>query len=291
MYKLFMEFENPTPQFVGERRSIQGFAVHGDTAFVLFHTGVCAAYDLVSRDSAPIGVFKLGSYNDGDPDKRYANHANDAMFGPTVEGEEFPLLYVTAGNSGESDERGYIGYCAVEQIRRTENGFCAQTVSRIYYKNDGIECTPYQAPGWGWPASLVDVEGGYYYMLSAKYRTKKEFYREDQVYIVTKFALPDPKAGDVTLYPRDIIDQFELPFDIFITQGGTLKDGKIWYLFGFGREEYPDALRVIDLERKSYYLSEDLSTSPFGEVEVECCAFLGERLLINTQDGKIYERE
>jgi hypothetical protein len=291
MYKLFMEFENPTPQFVGERRSIQGFAIHGDTAFVLFHTGVCAAYDLVSRDSSPLGVFKLGSYNDGDPDKRYINHANDAMFGPTVEGEEFPLLYVTAGNSGESDERGYIGYCAVEQIRRTENGFCAQTVSRIYYKNDGIECTPYQAPGWGWPASLVDVEGGYYYMLSAKYRTKKEFYREDQVYIVTKFALPDPQAGDVTLYPRDIIDQFELPFDIFITQGGTLKDGKIWYLFGFGREEYPDALRVIDLERKSYYLSEDLSTSPFGDVEVECCAFYKDKLLINTQDGKIYERE
>lgn len=290
MYKHYMDFENPTTEVFGKRRSVQGFSVHGDTAFVLYHSGLCGAYDLISRDPKPIGVFKLGSYNGGKPDKRYVNHANDAMFGDTLKDEEFPLLYVTAGNSGESDENGFIAYCAVEQIRRTTDGFTSETVQRIYYKNDGIEKTQFLTPGWGWPASLVDTAGGFYYMLSARDRTKREFSRPDNYYIVTKFRLPDPTAGDVTLFPSDILDQFTLPFDVFITQGGTLKNGKIWYLFGFGREDYPDALRVIDLEKRCYTLSEDLSTSPFWDQEVECCAFYRGRLLINTQGEKIYER-
>lgn len=290
MYELFMKIDNPTKDLVGERRSVQGFAIHGETAFVLFHTGICAAYDLATRDSKPLGVFKLGSYNEGDPDKRYINHANDAMFGNTLEGEEFPLLYVTAGNSGESDERGFIGYCAVEQIRERDGAYSAETVQRIYYKNDGVENTPYQAPGWGWPASLVDVTGGWYYMLSARYRTKKEFYKPDNVYIITKFRLPDPTAGDVTLYPTDIVDQYELPFDVFITQGGTIKNGMLYYMFGFGREEYPDAMRAVDLEKRTWALREDLSTAPFADEEVECCAFYGDDLLINTQKEKIYKK-
>lgn len=291
MYELFMEFENPTERLLGKRRGIQGFAIHGDVGFVLFHTGCCAAYDLVSKAKEPIGFFELGSYNAGDPDRRYVNHANDAMFGPRLDGEEFPLLYVTAGNSGESDENGYIAYCAVEQIRRSNGAFSSELVQRIYYKNDGIEATKYQTPGWGWPASLVDVEGGWYYMFSARYRTKKELARPDNVYIVTKFKLPSPQSGDVTLYPSDIVDQFELPFNVFVTQGGTIRDGKIWYTFGFGREDSPDALRVVDLEKKEYALCEDLSDTPFADEEVECCAFYGDRLLINTQKCHIFERK
>ena len=227
VYKLFMEFENPTEAFLGQRTSVQGFAVHGDRGYLLFHTGVLAVYDLVSKNKEPIDVLKLGSFNDGVPDKRYSNHANDAMFGATLAGEEIPLLYVTAGKSGESDEKGYIAYCAVEQIRQKNGAFTCETVQRIYYQNEGIENTKFQSPGWGWPASLVDVKGGWYYMFSARYRTRKEYSKPDNVYIVTKFPLPDPTAGDVTLTPKDIVDQFELPFDVFITQGGTLRDDKI----------------------------------------------------------------
>ncbi|MBR2615809.1 MAG: hypothetical protein IKC69_03945 [Clostridia bacterium] len=290
MYELFMEFENPTEAFLGKRTSVQGFAVHGDNGFLLFHSGVAAVYDLISKKKEPISVFKLGSFHDGVPDKRYANHANDAMFGAHLVGEEFPLLYVTAGNSGESDERGFIGYCAVEQLRREEDGFTSETVQRIYYKNEGIENTPYEAPGWGWPAWLVDVEGGWCYTFSARYRTRKEFSKPDNVYIVTKFPLPDPTSGDVTLTPKDILEQFTLPFHVFITQGGTIRNGKLWYTFGFGREEYPNALRMIDLKEKKYELCEDLGDTPFADEEVECCAFYREKLLINTQKCKIFER-
>lgn len=290
MYKLFMEFENPTEGFTGKKETTQGFAVHGDLGFVLYHTGVCGVYDLAKRNKVPVDVFKLGSYNFGVPDRRYTNHANDAMFGGRLPEEEFPLLYVTAGNSGESDENGYIGYCAVEQIRLENGFFRSQLQQRIFYRNDGIEKTPYQSPGWGWPASLVDVEGGWYYMLSARYRTKKEFSKPDNVYIITKFQLPNPKIGDVTLYPSDIVEQFELPLDTLFTQGGTIRDEKLWFLFGCGTKDYPDALRVIDLKAREYALREDLSQTEFCQDEVECCAFYGEDLLINTQKGKLYMR-
>ena len=283
-----MEFDNPTEEYLVQKTSVQGFAVHEKLGFVLFHKGICAIYDLKTKNRKPLGVFKLGSFNDGVPDARYTNHANDAMFGAIIEGEDYPLLYVTAGNSGESDEKGYISYCAVEQIRYENGSFSAQTVQRIYYKNDGIEKTQYQTPGWGWPASLVEVKNGWYYMFSARYRTKKEFYRSDNVYIVTKFRLPNPKNGDVTLYPLDIVEQFELPFNVFITQGGTIYDEKIWYTFGFGKEEYPNALRVIDLKTHKYVMLEDLSKEPFYDDEIECCAFFENQLLINTHGGKIY---
>ena len=290
MYKLFMDFENPTEEFIGKRQAVQGFAIYEGTGFVLYHTGVCAAYNLDTKESKPMGVFKLGSYNDGYPDKRYANHANDAMFGDMIEGEDFPLMYVTAGNSGERDEKGYIGYCAVEQVRLKSGAYTSETVQKIYYKNDGIENTTYQSPGWGWPPSLVDTKGRWYYMLSARYRTRRDSAITDNVYIITKFRLPDPKSGDVTLYPRDIVDQYELPFNVFFTQGGTIYDNKIYYTYGCGTEAHPNELRVIDLEKKEYILCEDLTDTPFGDDEVECCGFYNGRLLLNTQNAKLYER-
>ena len=195
----------------------------------------------------------MGSYNEGEPDNRWANHANDAMFGGFLPGETFPRLYVTAGNSVESDEHGYIAYCAVEQIRCQDGVYSSETFQRIYYKNDGIENSGYRTPGFGWPMSLVDADGGWYYMFSARYRTRKECAQPDNTYIITKFPLPDPGAGDITLYPKDIVEQFELPFNVFFTQGGTLKDGRIWYMFGCGKDQHPNAMRVIDLKDVNMY--------------------------------------
>ena len=283
-----MEVDNPTAGLVGSRQSVQGFTVAGDYAVVLYHTGICALYDLCTRQSDPAAVGYLGSYNTGTPDSRYTNHANDVVCGETLPGETFPLMYVTAGNSGEEDRNGFIAYCAVEQLRLESGTLSAKTVQRIYYKHN--DTTTWMAPGWGWPAFLPDAENGWLYLLSARYRTRRNAARPDNVYIVTKFRLPAPTAGNVTLTPADIEDQFELPFNVFFTQGGTVKNGRIWYTFGCGNEDHPNALRGIDPEKKEFFTQEDLSATPFGDDEVECCAFWGERMLLNTQSGKLYER-
>lgn len=291
--ELFMEFENPTERVYGVRRSVQGFSVWGDWAFVLFHSGICAVYDLVTRDPAPIEVFKLASYHDGEPDKRYANHANDLMFGGTLDGA--PLMYITAGNSGEADERGWIAYCAVEalDITRDDAGkphFSTRLVQSIYYKDEQIVNFPYQTPGWGWPASLCDTERGEYVMLSARYRTTKDFvdkYNQNN-YIITRFPLPEIKPGNevVTLTRADIIGQFEAPYDILATQGGTIHDGKLYYTYGFGKVGYPIGMRVFDLRAEKLTARVDFSFTPFGNIEIECCAMYGGRLLVNTQSPK-----
>lgn len=296
----YMDLINPTEEFCGKRRSVQGFAIYQKYGIVLFHTGICALYDLETKNPEPLDVIKLASYNDGTPDTRYVNHANDAMFAGTLP-DGRPLLYISAGNSGEQDENGYIACCEVEavSIAPDETGkirISTQAVQTVYYKNDGIEDSPYQTPGWGWPASLVDIEKGYYYLFSSRYRTKIEFmdkYDENN-YILTRFALPDINKRTVTLTPADIKAQFELPFDVLFTQGGTLKDGIIYYSFGCGKPHYPDAIRVIDANEGKVIDRIDLSNGIFADEEIECCAFMGNRLLANVNTkpiAHIYEIE
>lgn len=292
--ELYMEFENPTEAFLGVRRSVQGFSVWEDYAVILYHSGICAVYDLRTRDPKPLDVFKLASYDDGEADKRYANHANDMMFGG-VDANGAPLMYITAGNSGEADEKGWIAYCAVEalDITRDEQGkphFSSRLVQKIYYKNESAEGTPWQVPGWGWPASLVDVESGRFYLHSARYRTTKDFvhlYNQNH-YIVTAFPLPPVGTGyeEVTLTAADIVDQFTYPYDILVTQGGTIRDGKLYYTFGFGKVGTPVGMRVVDLKERRLIARVDFSFTPFGRIEIECVGFYGGRLLINTQSDK-----
>lgn len=291
--ELYMPFHNPTGRRYGTRRSVQGFAVWGDWAFILYHTGICAVYDLATRDPAPLEVFRLASYNADETDPRFINHANDLVIVPGADGK--PLMYITCGNSGELDGEGrYIAYCAVEAIDITEvDGkphFATRPVQSIYFKPAGIERSGYQPIGWGWPASLVDLGRGEYVLFSARYRTTKDFvdrYNENN-YIITRFALPEVKPGNevVILTPADIVGQFTVPFDILITQGGMIAEGKLYYTFGFGRVGAPSALRVYDLATETVAARLDFSFTPFGALEIECCAFYGGKLLINTQSPK-----
>ncbi|NLE12092.1 MAG: hypothetical protein GX628_00280 [Clostridiales bacterium] len=317
--ELFMPFINPTrsesvkakyadnpalSSALSRYRSIQGFTAYGDCGFVFFHTGICGVYDLAARNPEPTGVFLLGSYNEGDPDSRYTNHANQAMF-PDVTllecsrafypgNSDFPLLRVTTGNSGEADDTGYIARCAVENVTldRETGVFTSETVQTIAYCNSGIENTSYETPCWGWPAWVADVEKGRCYIFSARYRTKKEFLDKYDInaYIVTEFALPEmgEKGGTVILRPGDILDQFTLPFNVLFTQGGMLREGRIYHTFGAGTETYPNALRVIDLAGRRFEVEADLSQTCFADEEIECCAFFRGRMLVNTQGGKLY---
>ncbi len=288
----FMDFTNPTEAFTGKREGIQGFAIHGDLGFMLFHTGVCAVYDLVKRDSEPLDVFKLGSYNRGEPDNRYTNHANDAMFSSLYfeDGDEFPLLYVTTGNSGDSDSDGYIGRCAVERIIRENGKFRAECVQEISFLSSGDYRKGFEAPAWGWPATLVDSERGELWLFSARIRTKIAFAdrASENNYILTRFELPDQHSGKVVLRPCDIREQFTCEFDVFFTQGGTIHERELYYTFGGGNATYPDALRVYSLDEKRCIEKYDLSNSLLGREEVECIAPYDGSMLINTQAGKLY---
>lgn len=291
--RLLMRYEKALP-------SAQGMAVYDNMAFILYHTGVCAIYDLVTGVPTPLAVFPLGSANDGVGGKEYINHSNQCMFGSAhFRGNSIPLMYVTTGNAGGGDADGYYYRCAVEDIRlvRDEDGrvsSASSTLVQTYcYRDEGLENTGWRKPCWGCPAWFADTENMLMHIFSARYRTTEEFlsHCDENCYRVTTFPMASPEQrGTVRLSAADILDQFDLPFDILFTQGGTLRDGKIYYTFGMGNERYPVGLRIYDLKRRACVQRLDLSDTIMGAEEIECCAFHNGELLCNTNadPGGIY---
>jgi len=285
-------------RFAKKMRSAQGMDIHGDRAYILYDTGVCAVHDLLKRDSEPAGLFKLGSYNDGVPTKDYLNHANSCMFGNVHhEGNPLPLLYVTIGTGIGADEDGFYYRCAVENIVEEKDGegkssFRAETLQVISYKPEGIENTSYEPPCWGCPAFFVDDQKKLLYIFSAKYRTKNGCIPEGEHnrYIITTFRMPELSEGSfVHLTPADIIDQFSAESDVMFTQGGMLLDDCIWYTYGCPKIGYPVEILVFDLKEKCIKKHiNNLDDAFFGE-EIECLGVYDGKILCNTCDGSIFE--
>lgn len=289
------ELVKPVMRYNKVYNSAQGMAIYSSWVFQLYHTGKCAIYDLKTQSQSPLAVFPLGSSNDGVPNDNYTNHSNQCMFSNRyINGNELPLLYVTTGYGTTVDDDGYFYRCAVENITLEKDadgritGGHSETVQTICYKDGGIEDTQWQQPCWGCPAWFIDIQGSSIYMFSSKYRTTAAFkeYWPDNRYIITRFPLPDPEDGGcVTFGPKDIIDQFDCPFDIPFTQGGMIAGSKLFYSFGNGDKEdylYPDGLRVYDLEKKCLCAKMDLKDSCLGTEEVESISFFGNELYINT---------
>lgn len=286
---LYMTCHKPLP-------SAQGMGVWDDRAYILYDTGVCAVFDLKTRNSRPAAVFPLGSYNAGKPSRDYLNHANSCMFSAVHwEGNPIPLLYVTVGTGIGEDADGYFYRCAVENILEQEDSsFRAETVQTISYRSAGTLAPGFEHPCWGCPCFLVDNDAGFLYLFSARYRTKRGCVPEGEknAYIITKFPLPDPKTGGkVLLGPEDILDQFAVQSDVLFTQGGTIASGKLYYTYGFPRQDYPLHILVFDLDHKCLSAHVENLTGAFQGQEIECCAIYQNQLLCNTCEGSIFALE
>lgn len=288
--KLYMRFEKAW------HRAAQGMGIWGDRAFILYDTGACAVYDLVTRNEKPLDVIKLGSYREpeyqGDP---YHNHANDCMFSRThFEGNPIPLLYVTIGTGIDRDEDGYYYRCSVENITCVTDAqgehYAAEQIQTISYIPDGIEDTKWVQPCWGCPAWLMDPDTDSLYIFSAKYRTKKGCVPEGEknTYIITRFNLPKVERGSfIRLTPADILDQFTVDSDVPFTQGGTIYNGKLYYTFGApgSVHNYHDIVMVFDLEKKCLVAQVNDMDEALNQEEIECAAPYNGKLLVNTNGG------
>lgn len=281
-------------------RSQQGMAIWKDQAFLFYHGGACDVMNLKTGEI--VHHFRLDSYT-GDGSAPDVNHANQALFGGTPEmGQQYPLLYVTAGNAAGYDSDGYYGRCIVEQISFDESvgTFRSRRVQTICFQDDAEKrdesgcyaapaLHPFEPPCWGWPSFLPDAEHGRMLIFSARYRTKLREYDDVNRYIITAFRLPQAEDGAwVTLRPADILDQFEADYDIGATQGGMVYQDKIYYTFGFGRADFPDGMRVFDLKKRRLITAVDLSHSIFAQEEIESCGVYQGQLLCNTNRGGLY---
>jgi len=169
----------------------------------------------------------------------------------------------------------------------------------------------YEKACWGWPAFFTDSEPtdatkGKLFIFSARFRTTTAYearhklehgiksYSEHNAYIITEFDMPSlpsspssPSYGKtVTVFPRDIKDQFTTEFDIYFTQGGTMRQGRIYYSFGMNAGQgkpHSNGIRVFDIESKSIAARIDLSEDRkvTGVKEPECCAFYNGKLAMS----------
>lgn len=179
----------------------------------------------------------------------------------------------------------------------------------LYTSGNGYDAsTGYQKMGYGWPHFYVDSAPiaetkGKLYIYSTRFRGAESYekeakedyhitsFEEDNSYIFTSFNMPDlPKSESdkaygetVTLYPKDIISQFETEYDTYYFQGGTMHSGRIYHAYGDGKqdEKYRDAILVFDVSKEEKIDKFELHTTKVAAWEPECCFFYEDILYVS----------
>lgn len=180
-----------------------------------------------------------------------------------------------------------------------------------YVSGNGYDAAAgYEKIGYGWPHFYVDSDPtpasmGKLFIFSARWRGSESWekqnhekydftdYVTDNAYIFTVFDLPALPASEsaedgygqtVTLYPRDIIDQFTTEFDVFAFQGGTMYQGRIYHSFGDAKQtaKHTNNIRVWDVAQRRIVARLDLHDSIMADWEPECCCIYRGELALST---------
>ena len=205
------------------------------------------------------------------------------------------------------DDRGY----TTEAINANNFAFTYQDNATTGFVNSN----GYEKIGWGWPASFVDkdpencVTKDKFYLYSARYRTttswesswantyaKQGFagfnYKDHSAYIITEFDMPAPPSVNgeyeslVILSPLDIQDQFTTEYRSYVTQGGTMYQGRIYYSYGWNGAygtAHADSLQVFDIASKKIISRLDLGEdrNGIGHCEPECVAVWNGKIVMS----------
>lgn len=183
------------------RLSGQGMAIYGNFMFRLHHSGYCCVYDLDDINNIQlVGSFPLASYSSD-------NHANCAQFAKEVQPDTgFPLLYVSNNSSGRK--------CTVEKI----SSFGSELIQSISFKSNVFLRTP----------NTIIGDDGYLWTLGSVGSTSSGDYGA----AFYKFNAPSLDIKDAIIEPSDTLDHFQ---DIGVPQtwqGGIVKKGKAFFLYG-----------------------------------------------------------
>ena len=224
------DFADWTPEDEEVTGSTQGFAMHGDYAFVLHDKGRLCIFDMKKKKMVANYLM------DGN-----RSHCNNACFGmeKISRRAKFPLLYV-ASCGGEN-------CCYVTDV--TLQG--SRVVQKIFFNGTGYAGTI----DW-----CLDAENGFIYTYGG---------RNGDYKLLKKFKLPrlaDSDAnGEVHLTDADVLDETRLDSGINIWQGSIVR-GRYAYLPD-GYAPLDLLLHVVDLQTKRIIVSKnlhDLQDEPEG---------------------------
>lgn len=261
--------------------AFQGHSTYKNKLVRLFHTGYAAIYDMPDlwTTITPKGYCKLGSYDTSNQHANSCDFSNKFYNGNT----EFPLLYISGGNSGDTME------CDVENITLSNGVYSSELIQKITLNQSNF--TDYGLEKyWGWPCWLIDNDNEALYCFGCKYRTNGSMAEYDarNKYIITRFDLPTVSKGTVTLTGADVKEQWTSPYDIGFTQGGTIIGDYLFYSFGLGTSASPSYIKVFSLSKKTSVATINLTNTALGSVELEDVCEYDNRLLVGLATNVMY---
>lgn len=254
----------------------QGIAIYGDKLYRLFVGGYCAVYDLSVADGSSqeaLGSFALGSVAS-------SNHAGVGNFSDTVlSGYDVPPLYVSAGDANSPST------CFVEQISESNGAYSSTLLQTITLDQSGFGEAGLQT---FFPWGKWCPYGDFLYLVSSLTRANGSTDRRTNKYIVTKFALPSTSA-DKTLTASDVLEQFTLPFVDEFAQGMTIKNGKMFQVFGYPEGGFPARVSVISLPSHAPIATLDISKTAASSYELEDCAVYDGKLVVGSTSNDVVQ--
>lgn len=243
-------------EFQGNKFYAQGLSMYGNYMFRLCRGSndektLCMVYEL--KDDQPytlIDKFYLG-FNEG------SAHANTCQFGNMVDLKSgFPLLYVRNGNKHA---------CVVERINLHQS----EVIQRI-----NIDIRDIFPHGGGEGNTIMGDDGYIWY-----------FGETNGYQYFAKFTPPSLNKKEVTLTAKDMVDSWEIRitdnYENRTWQGGKVKDGKIYFLYGTGVDS--NRLYIFDIKKK-----QQISLIPLSSIieEVEDLDFTDSSLFISISSAK-----
>ena len=243
-------------QFNGSTFYAQGMAICGNYLFRIGYGSsakktLCQIFDISNLNHPKIVSQYFMAYDEG-----YV-HANCCQFGNEIDQRSgFPLLYIRNGDRHA---------CIVERV--TLNG--SEFIQRI-----NIDLKDIFSHGGGEGNTIIGDDGYIWY------------FGEDNGYqYFCKFRKPSQSTKHVTLTSKDVIDYWELPvvdgYENRTWQGGKVKDGKIYFLYG--ESVNTNRLYVIDINMKKI-----TSIIPLSSIveEVEDIDFGDSYMLVGISSAK-----
>ena len=237
--------------------SVQGAAAHGDYLFQFQdHNEAVYVYNLASKTL--IKKIELTPNS--------SNHCNQVSFSNLFFSKEdmFPLLYVSGARSATYNR------IQVYRITGEKDNIDIQLIQEIILPKKTDE-------NWvSWTCSILDNENQYLYAYASNASTR-----------LIKFEIPDFHQETVNLTDADILEFIPIEH-INHQQGGIIKNGVFYMIYGVPSWGDQVWLRLFNLETKNEIVRFNLSEKKF-KGEPEGIFFYNNELYCATNNSGIYK--
>jgi hypothetical protein len=243
---------------IGSEYSCQGSALYGTTLFQ-FVNGNASVYVYDIEKKEQLGTIATN--------KNSKWHNNQATFSHTFyeEGDEFPLLYTSQILPSEQSIQ-------VWRVSRTNELFELKQVQTIKFPYDDDENNLFHL-------NMVIDDNDEFFWLYSRNRTTS-------LGQISKWEMPDPHAGDLTMTMKDMLFSFPIDLNMSDAQGGTMFGQRIYFVQGVPSRSALQ-LHIVNVNTQ-VVTSFNLRDYNF-KVEPEGLSFYRGRFICTTNRRGIYE--